>query len=342
MHLGRSANDLRQHLAQHPEDADGWASLVEVLGWRGRPDAARCCASAAAALGVIDVELARRVDPNGGIPGAAKSGLAPELHELVAPEGLDAATLRALSLADEALGKVVPFDAKALRAEKVGRDHPLRVEAARLAQWIGGDVQILTTAAAPRAFVPVSIDPITILVGQEIMAATDERERAFLFCRAIKVASSGLSIALRLQPADLTLVVSALVRAFDQNHKPEGVDPARLDDFAKRIAKNVSRRARDELAALAIEMAGKPTYDPAGLAMAAAELGDRSALIALGSLPSALSALLKLEHGRAPASTDTIARVHGVRGMSEAWSLLTFAISDSCFEARQRAGADRL
>jgi cyanophycinase-like exopeptidase len=93
---------------------------------------------------------------------------------------------------------------------------------------------------------------------------------------------------------------------------------------------------------LAIEMGGAPGFDPSRLGLHAAELGDRLALLALGATPSALSALLALANTRLPEAAGSAERVTATKKVPEAWSLVRFAISDAHFDARHRAGADRL
>ena len=81
---------------------------------------------------------------------------------------------------------------------------------------------------------------------------------------------------------------------------------------------------------------GAPEYDPTKLAMAASEMGDRIGLLATGSVPAALNALLKLA-GETNAGSDVAARVASTKRSPEAHSLIAFAISEAHFEARKRA-----
>jgi hypothetical protein len=84
------------------------------------------------------------------------------------------------------------------------------------------------------------------------------------------------------------------------------------------------------------EMAGAPEYEPQKLPLAVSELGDRAALLMTGNTPAALSALARLAGEGLPA--DPHARVAQVRRSVESASLVSFAISDAYFDARQRAG----
>ncbi|MFW6050992.1 MAG: tetratricopeptide repeat protein, partial [Myxococcota bacterium] len=341
MHLGRAVGDLRQAVTRDPTDDAAWHGLVEVLGWRGRKDAARCCASVAAAFGVLDIELARLLDPRGGIPGAGAAAATDEVEEAIAPPVLTPSTRRVFLLASEALERVLPFDPKQVRAERAGRDAAVRRDAAAAMQHLGGgEVQVLVGDAMPRACLPVATDPVTLLVGRELLSSTDEEERRFLLLRAAKAARAGFAVAVRSDPAHLALAVSSLIRVYEPGYAPPGADARQLDDLARRVKKGIPRRARDELGPLVIDMAGAPGFDPTGLAVAASQLGDRFALVALGSFPAGLSALLKTAGGRSPGADEPGARAARLQEVPEARALFEFAVSDAHFTARQRAGAD--
>ena len=344
MHLGRALGDFRRAIEEAPAQVHLWSGLVEVLDWKDRKDAARVAASAAFGLGVQDVELAKRVDERGGVPGAGAAAASPELRDLLAPRALSLPLFEVFRLASDAFDKALPFDARSWRAEKLpGRNHPLKAEAQRVGQWFGmSDVQILVTGAAPRLCVPVAESPVTLLVGRDLASLTDEAERAFLFARALAVASAHLTVALRTQPAQLALTLAGLIRSYDPHYAPKGVDAGELDEVAKRVGKAIPRRAREPLGPVTIEMGGAPGFDPVRLGVAAAELGDRVALLALGTTPAALSGLLKLAGAEVPEGAPVTRRVKTLRKVGEAWNLLRFAISDAHFDARRRAGAERL
>jgi hypothetical protein len=205
VHLARAASDHRREVDERPGDPAAWASLVEVLGFGGQDDGARCVAMAAFALGIHDVTLARYLDASGHVPGAGAGAALPELAELIAPRLLPPVAREALRLASPVLHKVLPFDPKAFRAERL-RGHSMGKEADRIGKELGaGEVQLLVTDLAPRICVPVADDPVMIVVGRELSSVTTEDERAFLFARAIQIARAGLSIAMRAQPGELAL-----------------------------------------------------------------------------------------------------------------------------------------
>ncbi|MEC7525602.1 MAG: hypothetical protein VYE22_37315 [Myxococcota bacterium] len=339
MHLGRAVNDFRHALEADLGDAAAWPGLVEILQWRGQTDAAACAASAAQAVGVMDVEMSKLVDARGAAQGVGQAAAKSDLDELLAPPALNAPTRAVFKLAGDALEKALPFDVAAYRAQKVdGRDTSIRPLANEVSRWFGfGAYELYVTSAAPRVCVPVHSNPCTLLIGSELIGITDDREKLFVLARAFRIAKAQLSVVVRAQPHEVNALLGGLVQSYDPHHAPAGVDPSHLAEAARRVSKHVNRKVRDELGPLVYEMAGRPGYDPAGLAMAASEWGNRVGLLASGSAPAGISALAKLS-GERELPADTPARLALVTRFPEASALLEFAISDAHFEARRRSG----
>ncbi len=344
MHLNRAVNDFRSMIADHPHEARGWNGLVEVLDWRTRKDAARCAASGAAALGLLNVDLSRRVNPNGGVPGLGRGAMDPELQDHLTPPKWSRATAEVFRLASEAFEKVWPVDLKKLRTERLsGRKSPLAQEAQQVAGWFGVDnIQILMSTNAPRICVPIRERTLTIVLGHELPTLLNEGERVFLLARTIKIATENLAVSLRLPPGELALGLAALIQALNPNYQAEGVDQSRLGDMGKRLTRALSRRARAALGPVATEMGGQPGADLHDIGEIARDLGNRASLAAMGSLPAAITSLLKLSTVEIPDIHSPEARSEMVQRNKEAWDLLMFGISDSYFEMRRRAGAEQL
>jgi hypothetical protein len=112
-----------------------------------------------------------------------------------------------------------------------------------------------------------------------------------------------------------------------------------VDEAAKRFGKALPKKIRDELFPAVYEMLGVPGFDATRLGAAAAELGDRVALLATGNLPAAISALLRLTGADVPLTDPR--RIEAVQRVSAARALLAFAVSDAHFDARHRVGVDR-
>lgn len=337
MHLNRAVNDFRHALEADLGDAAAWPGLVEVLTWRGDADAASVAASAALALGIVDVEMSKLVDARGAAPGIGAVAASEQLDELLAPQQLPAPTRSVFKIAGEALEKSLPFDMSAYRAEKIGgRDTTIRPIALEVARWFQmPEPQLFVTTAAPRVCVPVYSNPVTLLIGSELVGITDDREKLFVLVRAMKIAHAQLSVVVRAQPQEVAALLGGLVSMYDANHRAPGADPAHTAEAARRLTKNLQRKG--DLGPLVFEMAGRPGYEPARLAMAASEWGNRTALVASGSAPAAFAALAKLS-GERELPSDPAARIAMLSRFPEAASLLTFAVSDAHFESRRRAG----
>ncbi|MBX7197537.1 MAG: hypothetical protein K1X94_36160, partial [Sandaracinaceae bacterium] len=341
MHLNRAAQDFRHALSADLTDEAAWIGLVEVLAWRGRHDAARAAATAAVALGIVDVEVAKLVDEHGAAPACTDILLLSEVADAVAPAALPTGVREALSRLGPYLDKVFAFDPRSQRGEKLApRDPAASKVHDDVAHWLSAaDVEIWAAPASPRLCVPVATHPPTVLLGREILGAPDT-ERQFLTARSIYLARSGLSSVLRAPPHELAAMLTYVAQQFEEQYQAVGVDPGLVLEQGRRLSKVAPRKVIEEVGPLVLEMIGAPEHDAAKLAMAVSELGDRVALLATGSMPAALSAILKLA-GLPSESTDVAQRVSTVRRSPEALSLLHFAISEPCFEARRRSAAAR-
>ncbi len=342
MHLNRAVNDFRHAIETDPSDAAAWPGLVEVLTWRGRKDAARVCASAAVSIGVVDVQLSRQLDENGGVPGAGAAALDDSLDDMIAPTALTVSFRALMRLAWEAFDKVLPLDLRAIRAEKLTlKEGPLRNASATVARWSATqEIQIFATDTASRFCVPVSASPLAVLVSRDLLASTTEREWTFLLARAAKVARAGLFVAARSDAVPFGLAVAGLIKSYDPAFETPGIDPGALSDISKRVAKNIPRKVKDELRPLCMDVASN--FEGPAWTRASLELGSRAAIVATGSMPNAMSALARLSGTELRPSADLHARLEVIRRMPEALALVRFVVSDPHFEARHRAGADRL
>jgi len=343
MHLHRAVTDLRAKIHQSPTQPDSWMTLIEILTQRGRPDAARSCASAARALGLTSEQLTLLTDVGGGIAGAPQGLVRSDLDELLSPPLLTPATRAAFRLAESTLDKTLPVDLRALGAEKLtARSNTWRAALDDVSKWFkGADVTVYLSRQVPLACLPVASLPVTLVLGHELYTAcSDEAERRFLLSRAVKIALTHFAVLMRADPTQLGLGLCALMRTFDPSYAPPGFDPTALDRMARTMQKTMPRKAKEELMPMLVEMAGATGFDAGPLGAAASELGNRAALLAVGSTPAALGGLLRMAN-LAP-SVDPDHKLGQVQQVPEAAALLSFAISDTYFEARQRAQADRV
>ena len=336
MHLTRATDDFRQAIRNDLSDAAAWHGLVKVLHRRGRADAAKACASAALAAGVVDIELSRLLSSDGAapiIPSAAPGHL---LDQLLAPDMLSPAVRTVFALTVRAMDKMFPLDLKAFRAKRLSRRDPTRMAAQTVADWLVlSTVQVYVTDAAARICVPLTDSPPSIMVSQDLLGSTTDAERVFLIARALKVVSSSLAVTARTSPYDIALALAAVVRCFDPEFCPPGMDLNALTDCTAQFKRHLSKRALQELKPHARGLAVMQNFDPGALGALALQIGSRYALTVTGSGPAAVNALLKL-NGEADPTAHLAMRVVAIREVPEISSLLNFAISDEHFEARRQ------
>lgn len=337
MHLNRASQDFRHALVTDLTDEAAWIGLVEVLSWRTKQDAGQVAASAAVALGVVDVEVARLVDVEGAAAPRPDLISLSEIEEIIAPTVLSSAARQALHLIGPFIDKAVGFDPRNYRAEKLPAKDPAALKlTADVCAWLGlTEVEVWLAPTSPRVCLPFGSQHAAVLLGREIMNVP-EAERQFLLARSLFIAKAGLAGVLRATPQEVSAMLAYVAQQFDPAYQPIGLDPGQVQEQGRKLAKHAPRRVIEEAGAVVYEMVGAPEYDPTKLAMAASEMGDRIGLLATGSVPAALNALLKLA-GETNAGSDVAARVASTKRSPEAHSLIAFAISEAHFEARKRA-----
>ncbi|MBW2464428.1 MAG: hypothetical protein JRH11_22455, partial [Deltaproteobacteria bacterium] len=342
MHLNRAVADFRQAIATDSRDSAAWVGLTEVLEWHGRKDAARVVASSAFTLGIRSDQLSELVDGYGGVPGVGSRAADDEIDEHLGSQTIPRAARAIFQMAHEVFDKTLPFDERSVKAEKVSaRNNEFLAAGKSIADWFGvPEPRVLTTAFLPSICVPVSASPFVVLVGANIYSSADEREKRFLLARAAKIVRSNLVVAARSQPMDLALTIAGLIRSYDPNYAPPELDQDRLDEVTRRVGRALSRKLRNPLQPLVMEMAGVSGFDATKLGLLACELGDRAALLATGSVPAAVGALMHLAGRSDLPELRTKQRLVAIEGVPEAQDLFDFALSDLHFDARRRAGAE--
>ena len=337
MHLNRGAADVRRAIERDPRVQEHWRVLTHLVEQRRGPAYATSVADAASTVGVVNATLSRLDVPRN--PKRLRADDVDRLIAEVAPPSLSPPLRGLLSKVSPALDKVLPFDSKAWRAARPSREHkPLASEVARVATTLGlRGVKVLITDVAPRVCVPVSNKPITVVLGRDLQSLVAPEGRAFLIARALMIARAQLSAVMRVPAEQAALAVAGLVAAFDPDYAPLEVDRKNLPEASKRWAKLIKRRDWDDTGSLAFELRGRADFRPSTVTVAAAELGNRAALCAYGSISTAIAALLALG-GSEGSSLDQHGRLQAIQQTPEAWSLLRFAISDEYFEALSKLG----
>ncbi|MEM7434155.1 MAG: tetratricopeptide repeat protein [Myxococcota bacterium] len=340
MHLNRALVDLRDAIDVDPEDEELWTTIVRILGRRHGPGPASCAASAAVALGYPVALFAGAIDEGGRSLGTPRDPIDLEVDRIATPKELPATALRVFEMCEQGFEKLLPLDAGGWKLRRVPNSmRALHAEASQVANALGlSEPKLRVASGSSTVCMPISSQPLTIAIGEQLAEATSERERSFLFARALKVASLHLAPALRAQPADLDAALLALL-GNQEASRAERPPPPRVDDVRRTLVRSVPRRSRNELEGLVLELRGDHSFSSLAVPMAIAALGNQVALTLTGDLPSAVTALLRASGEPVPDVPH--AKLAVIRDTPEVWNLVRFALSDAHFEARAQAGVDR-
>ncbi|MCA9601216.1 MAG: tetratricopeptide repeat protein, partial [Myxococcales bacterium] len=341
LHLNRAIADLRDAFVNDPSDERTLPTLVEVYRWQSRLDAARATASVATALGIARLDVAKVVDAAGAIPGAGKAAFDPMLDDILAPDALQPATRAVLEHASPVFEKVSKLETSWVLSSRRVPDRDPRIAAPlrRAKEWLGREVTVYETDKLGRVCFPVQSEPLEILMGRRLLDACTEDECLFLLLRAGKVSLAGLGVVTRVEMEHLATLLRSIRFAFDLD--PMATASKQEATVAARISKAIGKKEREALLPLVRAASTRPDYEARRIALAACELGDRAALVATGSVPAGMGALLKMAGVSRPMTGPTNVRAAGLARVEEALGLVLFGLSEEHFEARMRTGADR-
>lgn len=329
--LDRAAGDARRAFSQGRFVPALFEVLHAAFDLRGRKDTARVVAATLAAIEGQPSELgggdARAVDPR--------------LDDVLAPELLTPSLLGLLGRAGDALDAVSPLDLRSLRAAPLVPGSPIAATVGSIATVVGlGAMQIFVSPTLGKVAIPLSSYPATLLVGESLGEGGNERARAFVVMRAMKMIISRSSALLRAQPDEVNALVAALFSALNPSFTPQGADPKRVQELARRITASLPRNLDPTVGVIALEAAGLLGTQGSALSNAAHAWANRVALISVGDPNAALDALA-WARGEDAAPKDSEERAAWVARTPEARELMTFSVSEQYAEARMRLGLDR-
>jgi hypothetical protein len=327
--LDRALADARRALNTGRFEPYLFSTVATVAELRNRHVAARVARATVQALEGRDAAL-------GGADAAAGDA---RLDELIAPEVMTPAFRELLARSGPLLDTAIPFDLDSIRAT------PLPPEQGEIAQALGAayglpGLNAYATAALGAVCVPASSNPPTIVLGQALVASPREDVRLFLIHRALKILQSNGSAFSRTPPIDIWPLLAAYLKAFNPSWNPQGVDPSRLTDFYGRVTRALPGGPDPQLAVLAADIVGTIGNRASTLNTVINGWGNRAALLALGDLNVAFTAIAwSGGHTNAP-PPEGKDRVTWIGRNAEARDLIVFAVSDSCADARERLGLE--
>jgi len=328
--LDRAAADARRAFAAGRFAPALFEVMRAVFELRGKKDAAEVVAATLAALD--------------GHPANVRGGnvraLDPKLDDLLAPEAISPSLRVLLQQCGDALDIATPFDQRAAQAAPL-QAGPLYSLFAQLAQGTGlSSIQLFSSAKLARSCVALGSSPPTFVIGEGLAQATNERARAFLILRAIKLSLVHASALVRAPATEVVVLVSAWLQAFNPSWVPDGVNATALAAAARRVAPGMPQDMSPDAGVMALEVAGSLGAQTATLGASTLAWANRAALLALGDPNAALDAVA-WTLGKEGAPTDPKERASWVVRTREASDLLAFSVSEAYAEARSRLGLDK-
>lgn len=336
--LDRAAGDARRSFAAGRFVTSLFEVLHAAYELRGRNDAARVVAATLAAVEgpTAPPRATGAVELIGGEARAAD----PRLDELLAPDLMSPALRALLHRAGDTLDAVSQLDLRALRASPLVPGTPLGTTVGAVATVVGlGALQILVSPELGRIAIPLGSNPPALLVGEGLMDVPNERARAFVVVRALKMILARASSLLRGQPGDVATLVSALFTALNPSFVPQGVDPKRVSETSRRLVQALPRNLDPTVGVIALEAAGTLGSQAGALGPSAHAWANRVALLAIGDPNGALDAIA-WARGEDAAPTDPEPRAAWIARNAEARELMTFSVTDAYAEARAKLGLD--
>ncbi len=327
--LDRTAADARRALTTGRFDLHFFANLTTVFELRGRPDAALVASATLAAL----------EGRPGAVDGRAEAALGAELDDLLAPELFTPAFRNLLRQAGDALDGATALDLRGMRASPLPPEAESSPrEAYDLALVLGLEQPHLYVAPGLGAVcLPAASNPPTLVIGPALLHEQHQAARTFLLLRALKILQGHVAAFARTAPIELWPLVAAFLQSFAPQWQPQGVDPNKLQDYRTRLARSMPENLSDDASVLALEVISSLGNRASTLQTSSNAWGNRCALLALGDMSLALSAIASaagLAAGPPPAGPE---RLTWVGRNAEARDLVIYSVSDAFFEARSRA-----
>ncbi len=330
--LDRAVADARRALGTGRFEPYLFSTVATVADLRGRPEAARIARASVSALDGDVIELA----------GAGAAAGDPALDELLAPDVMTPAFRDLLQRTGPMLDTVVPYDLTSVRATPFPPPQAhLAEEIKALARTYGiDDLKVLQSSTLGSICIAASSSPATIVIGQPLVTATNEAVRAFLIHRALKVVQANASAFSRTAPIDLWPLLAAYLKALSPGFAPQGVDPAKLNDAAARIAKAMPADLDPQVRTLATDVIGNIGNRASTLNTAVNGWGARAGLLAVGDPNIALTGIAWAGgHANQPPASGK-ERITWIGRNAEARELIVFSVSDAYADARARLGLD--
>ncbi len=329
--LDRAAADTKRAFAAGRFSPALFEVMATVHDLRGKKDAARAVNAALAAFSGTPSD----------VPGAGTRAADPRLDDLLAPEVVTPALRSLFARTGAALDAAFPLDPRTLRPT------PLPASARDVAEVLQSYAQAMGLSGV-QVFVSPTLGPTcvaaggasTILVlGEPLLSVANERARAFLLIRSLKLLQTRASALTRVQGRDLPVLVAAWLMALNPSWQPQGMNPAQIAEVTKRLQPGLPKKPDPDLGLLALEVAGALGAQATILGPAMLGWVNRTALLALGDPNAALEGIALSQGTKGGLPSTPAERATWIGRTAEARDLLAFSVTDAFADARTRSGA---
>ncbi len=294
---------MRARLERDPLDGIAHRVLARALAARGQAgvagsiSASRCAAEMSDALGTAEdlehllAEEARRDTPSAR--GLGDLTIDEVLFHRDAPSGFR----QVFRLLNETLSRRFSPDLRrwgVARPERLPRSgHPVRETLAAVAAEMGtaSEFDIYVSSTRPGALALELTDPLSVIIGSSLASAPVAGLR-FAAARVFKLAASYMAIPASLNQDELGVLLAAVVRQYDPNFAPPGINLGAVLDETQRLGRLIPKRLRDEIVRFASEIAGQG-FDHRALWLGVQHTGNRAGLIASGSVLAGIDILAR-------------------------------------------------
>jgi hypothetical protein len=221
------------------------------------------------------------------------------------------------------------------RAEKLrSSGDPLAAAILEMAADMGiAELEIFLSPRQPTVLAVEPTSPPSLVLGSQLASLDRPAELRFLVGRALKLFLSSLAVPARLGTDELGALVAGMLRVFQPEFTPAGLDPAQIATEQQKLRRLIPSHMVQELAPFGLDIAGAGAgteFDHRALWAGILEGGNRAGLLAAGSAGAALDALLRMGGYR---------DVH--QGVNDAFvaGLLRFAVSEDHASLRAQLGS---
>ncbi|MBI5546048.1 MAG: tetratricopeptide repeat protein, partial [Deltaproteobacteria bacterium] len=220
------------------------------------------------------------------------------------------------------------------RSDRLKVDHPLYKLAKSLCAVFGVEKVDVYQGKRGAHITLENTDPLSMIVGPDMMRRFQAREQRFLFARAAYQLRNKMAIAYRLDNTRLADLIGNALRVVSPDFNRLGrPDP----DLTKRLKKAMSGKALKALETVASELAQTKTLDLGSWLQAAGWSADRAGLLVSGDLASGLQVLLREDPSVTGLRLDNTEQLlAALRKRRDMFELVGFVMSDDHLKLRTR------